>query len=55
MVAKNKNREEKTTKRRVKVGKLELKRETIKDLTPDKQKKVKGGVWACQRKSADIT
>jgi hypothetical protein len=52
MVAKNKNRDEKAaTKGRVKVGKLQLKKETIKDLTPDKQKQVKGGV--CPRASQE--
>ena len=44
MVTKNKNQGEKeVTKSRVKVGKLQLSKETIKDLTPDKQKQVKGG------------
>jgi len=45
MVTKNKNQAEKeVTKSRVKVGKLQLEKETIKDLTPSKQKQVKGGV-----------
>ena len=44
MVTKNKNQAEKeVTKSRVKVGKLQLSKETIKDLTPDKQKQVQGG------------
>ncbi len=44
MVTKNKNRDEKAaTKSRVKVGKLQPNEETIKDLTPGKQKQVKGG------------
>jgi hypothetical protein len=34
---------EKAKKRRVKVGKLQLNKETIKELTPGKQKQVKGG------------
>ena len=45
MVTKNKNQaEEEVTKSRVKVGKLQLTKQTIKDLTPGKQKQVKGGV-----------
>jgi hypothetical protein len=49
MVTKNKNREEKagtkaTTKSRIKVGKLNLNKETIKDLTPDNKKGLKGGM-----------
>ena len=43
MVAKNNKRDEKATQSRVKVGKLQLGKETIKDLTPGKQKQVKGG------------
>jgi hypothetical protein len=43
MVTKNKNRDEKAAKSRVKVGKLQLSKETIKDLTPGKQKLVQGG------------
>jgi len=44
MVTKNKNRDEKeATKNRVKVGKLQLSKETIMDLPPGKQKQVKGG------------
>ena len=43
MVTKTKNRDEKAAKSRVKVGKLQLSKETIKDLTPGKQKQVKGG------------
>jgi len=44
MVTKNKNQGEKeVTKSRVKVGKLKLGKETIKDLTPGKQKQVHGG------------
>ena len=44
MVTKNKNQAEKeVTKSRVKVGKLQLTKQTIKDLTPGKQKQVKGG------------
>ena len=45
MVTKNKNRDEKAaTKNRVKVGKLQRSKETIKDLPPGKQKQVKGGM-----------
>ena len=49
MVTKNKNREEKagmkaTTKSRIKVDKLKLNKETIKDLTPDNKKGLKGGI-----------
>ena len=44
MVTKAKNRTESATpKSRINVGKLKLRKETIKDLTPDKQKEVKGG------------
>ena len=44
MVTKNKNQAEKeVTKSRVKVGKLQLGKETIKDLTPGKQKQIQGG------------
>jgi hypothetical protein len=44
MVTKNDKRNDKAaTKSRVKVGKLQLKKETVKDLTPGKQKQVKGG------------
>jgi len=60
MVTKNKNQAEKeVTKSRVKVGKLQLKKETIKDLTPGKQKQVKGGraveITACTARSNDVT
>ena len=49
MVTKNKNQGEKeVTKSRVNVGKLQLSKETIKDLTPGKQKQVKGGRVAPQ-------
>jgi len=42
-VTKNNKRDEKAaTKSRVNVGKLQLSNETIKDLTPDKQKQVQG-------------
>ena len=43
MVTKNNKRAEKAAKSRVKIGKLQLKKETLKDLTPGKQKQVKGG------------
>ena len=44
MVTKNKNRDDKAARKsRVNVGKLQLSKETIKDLTPGKQKQVKGG------------
>ena len=44
MVTKNKNLAEKeVTKSRVKVGKLQLGKETIKDLSPGKQKHIQGG------------
>jgi len=47
MVTKNKNQAEKeVTKSRLKVGKLQLSKETIRDLTPAKQKQVKGGRMA---------
>jgi len=57
MVAKNKNQAEKEVKSRIKVGKLQLKKETIRDLTPGKQKQIKGGkgIAACSRTSNDIT
>jgi len=43
-VTKNKNQAEKeVTKSRVRVGKLQLSKETIKDLTPGEQKQVQGG------------
>ena len=38
------------TKSRLKVGKLELNKQTIRDLTPDKQKQVKGGGVSESRK-----
>jgi hypothetical protein len=38
-----KTSEKVATKSRVKVGKLTLNKQTIKDLTPGKQKQVKGG------------
>jgi len=49
MVTKNNKRAEKarmkaTTKSRIKVGKLKLNKETIKDLTPDNKKGLKGGM-----------
>jgi len=43
MVSK-KTKEKTPTEGRVKLGKLQLGKETIKDLTPGKQKQVKGGV-----------
>ena len=44
MVTKSKhNKANEQTKRRAKVGKLQLNKERIKDLTPDQQKKLKGG------------
>jgi hypothetical protein len=44
MVTKNKKMSKTTaTKSRVNVGKLQLSKETIKDLTPGRQKQVKGG------------
>ena len=58
MVAKNKNQAEKeVTKSRVKMGKLHLKKETIKDLTPREQKQVKGGkgIAGCTHTSNDVT
>jgi len=58
MTTKNKNQAVKeVTKSRVKVGKLQLKKETIKDLTPGKQKQVMGGrvITACSRTSNDVT
>ena len=44
MMVTKKTSEKVATKSRVKVGKLQLTKQTIKDLTPDKQKQVKGGV-----------
>ena len=59
MVTKNKNQGEKeVTKSRVKIGKLQLKKETLKDLTPTQQKQVKGGAVgkpACPLRSNDVT
>ena len=44
MVTKNENHKaNEQAKRRTKVGKLQLNKESIKDLTPDQQKRVKGG------------
>ena len=37
------NKANEQTKRRAKVGKLQLNKESIKDLTPDQQKQLKGG------------
>jgi hypothetical protein len=44
MATRNKNQAKEATKRRVKVGKLQLNKETIKNLNPSKQKQVKGGL-----------
>ena len=43
MIKKKKKGEKEVTKSRVKVGKLQLSKETIKDLTPGKLKQVQGG------------
>ena len=43
MVTKKKSTNEKEKRGRVKVGKLSLSRETIKDLSPDEKRRVKGG------------
>jgi hypothetical protein len=44
MVTKNKNQSENAIQKgRVTLGKLQLGKETIKDLTPGKQKEIKGG------------
>ncbi|HEY6121097.1 MAG TPA: class I lanthipeptide, partial [Pyrinomonadaceae bacterium] len=43
MVSKKKS-EKSAAKSRVKVGKLQLGKETIKDLRPEKQKEIKGGL-----------
>jgi len=60
MVTKNKNQAEKeVTKSRVKMGKLQLQKETIKDLAPREQKQIKGGkaveIAACTQRSNDVT
>ena len=59
MVTKNRNQAEKDeTKSRVKVGKLQLKKETIKDLTPTQKRQVRGGAIvkpACPKRSDDVT
>jgi hypothetical protein len=52
MVKKNTN-EKATRKSRVKVGKLTLRKETIKDLASRDKKLIKGG--ACPQKSNDLT
>ena len=45
MVTKAKNRTESATpKSRINVGKLKLRKETIKDLTSDNKKGIKGGI-----------
>ena len=49
MVAKSKEGEGKKPK--VKVGKLNLKKETVKSLTPTEQRQIKGG-GACYRRDA---
>jgi hypothetical protein len=46
MVTKKKTTTKATKKSRVKVGKLKVNKETVKDLTGDESKKVKGGVGA---------
>jgi len=43
MVTKPKAADKKEKKGRVKVGKLKLNKETIKDLTPSAQNQIKGG------------
>ena len=43
-----KTSEKVATKNRVKVGKLQLNKETIKELAPGKQKQVKGGAVGTQ-------
>jgi hypothetical protein len=43
MMVTKKTSEKVATKSRVKVGKLQLKKQTIKDLTPGNQKQIKGG------------
>lgn len=60
MATKNTNQAVKEVmKSRVKLGKLQLKKETIKDLTPGKQKQIKGGkgagLTACSARSNDVT
>jgi hypothetical protein len=44
MVTKKKSPNEKAKRGRVKVGKLSLGRETIKDLSPEEKSRIKGGV-----------
>ena len=46
MVAKTKTKGGKSETRRLKVAKLKLKKETVKDLTGREQKGIKGGVMA---------
>ncbi len=41
-----------TKKKKIKVGKLKVSRETVKDLTTEERKKVKGGVLALKPKTA---
>jgi hypothetical protein len=63
MVTKNNKRDENAeTKSRVKVGKLRPNKQTIKELTPIKQKQVKGGrglygaiEWTYTKQKADGT
>jgi len=43
-MVRKKTKEKTPAEGRVKLGKLQLGKETIKDLTPGKQKQVKGGV-----------
>ena len=59
---KNKRAENAEAKNRVKVGKLQPNKQTIKELTPSKQKQVKGGrglsgaiEWTYTKQKADAT
>ena len=48
------NRGKSQSKGRVKVGKLNLNKETVKDLTANEQKQLKGGVAARTKKCGDF-
>ena len=47
MVTKKRSKDEEEEKIRVKVGKLKLDKETVKDLTSDEAQQVKGGTGNC--------
>ena len=56
MVTKRKdNKANEQKKRRAKIGKLKLNKETIKELTADQQRKLKGGVTPAESRGFTCT